>query len=208
MRHIACDVSVLRIVTEVLFRYSRIRRLAGAKTLESSRTQTDRATFEPGKHVPQLDGLRGLAILLVTIYRFGREMPKANSGSYLAQAIGLGTHGVELFFVLSGFLITGILLDTRGQTHQLRNFFVRRSLRILPLYYLALFLFLWCLPWLAWATDKPAMAEAFRPAQEHQYFLWSYMTNVHMALVDAWCFGPLDHFWSLAVEEHFICCGR
>ncbi len=177
--------------------------MLGAAKLESSSVSTPLKVFAQRAHIPQLDGLRGLAILLVTLYRFGREIPKSSSGPFLAQAIELGTRGVELFFVLSGFLITGILLDSRGQSRQLVNFFARRSLRILPLYIAALVACLWLLPVVANLTGSWSLQQAFAAAQEQQVYLWCYLTNVRMALVDAWCFGPLDHFWSLAVEEHF-----
>ena len=150
-----------------------------------------------------MDGLRGLAILLVTCYRFGRTTQSAPSSSWVTQILELGTHGVELFFVLSGFLITGILLDTRGQTNQLRNFFVRRGLRIFPLYFLAVIICVWLIPTLASLIGASSIEQAFAPARDQQFYLWCYLTNVQMSVVDAWCFGPLDHFWSLAVEEHF-----
>lgn len=165
--------------------------------------QTPRPVFAARRHMPQLDGLRGLAILLVTVYRFGREIPDSNSGAAFSQTIGLGSHGVELFFVLSGFLITGILLDSRGEANQLRNFFARRSLRILPLYFAALAICLWIVPALAILLGSESIQNAFAPACQQQWYLWTYMTNVRMSVVDAWCFGPMDHFWSLAVEEHF-----
>lgn len=130
-------------------------------------------------------------------------MPQSQTGDILAQTIELGTRGVELFFVLSGFLITGILLDTRGQTNQLRNFFARRGLRIFPLYFVALLLCVWIIPALASVCGVTSIERAFAPAREQQFYLWCYLTNVRMSVVDAWCFGPLDHFWSLAVEEHF-----
>ncbi len=140
---------------------------------------------------------------MVTLYRFGRTIPESSSGSALHQFLELVSRGVELFFVLSGFLITGILLDTRGQTYQLRNFFARRSLRIFPLYFGALILCVWCIPAMATATGATSVEQAFAPAREQQFYLWCYLTNLQMSLSDAWCFGPLDHFWSLAVEEHF-----
>ena len=87
-------------------------------------------------HIPALDGVRGLAILMVLMDHFIGEMPPANS---LERAIvyvtGYGSYGVDLFFVLSGFLITGILYDTRDKAFYFRNFYMRRFLRIFPLYY-------------------------------------------------------------------------
>ena len=149
-------------------------------------------------HIPALDGVRGLAILLVTIYRFGKELPTNNwFERTLQDGIQLGNHGVDLFFVLSGFLITGVLIDSRNRPNCLRNFFIRRSLRIFPLYFSALILFLIFLPAIY------GIRQPFQLAVENQFYLWTYLTNVKMSLADAWCFGHLDHFWSLAVEEHF-----
>lgn len=141
--------------------------------------------------------------MLVTCYRFGRNVPPSPTSGWVTQLFELGTHGVELFFVLSGFLITGILLDTRGQANQLRNFFVRRGLRIFPLYFLAVVICVWLIPQLASTIGASSIEQAFAPARDQQFYLWCYLTNVQMSVVDAWCFGPLDHFWSLAVEEHF-----
>ena len=170
---------------------------AAASSLGHSHTPV----WQPSTHIPQLDGVRGLAILLVTLYRFGKGMPTDTwLGQLLSMQLVSGEHGVELFFVLSGFLITGILVDAKAHENYFSSFFARRSLRIFPLYFGALFLFLCLLPALmSWLhTDHP-----FAQAQANQAFLWTYLTNVYMSVEDSWCFGSLDHFWSLAVEEHF-----
>ena len=88
-------------------------------------------------HMPALDGIRGLAILSVTIFRFAGEGPTDESffGKIFFKFAGQGFRGVDLFFVLSGFLITGILYDAKGSSRYFRNFYIRRSLRIFPLYY-------------------------------------------------------------------------
>lgn len=159
---------------------------------------TGEAVFQRGKHLAELDGLRGLAILLVTIYRFGRDIPTDHwLGKFLHATFLFGDRGVDLFFVLSGFLITGILMDGFGQPHFLRNFFARRTLRIFPLYFLALTLFLLILP--SWTGSQ----QFFPNAIANQFFLWTYLTNIYISWQDLWCFDSLDHFWSLAVEEHF-----
>jgi peptidoglycan/LPS O-acetylase OafA/YrhL len=151
------------------------------------------------KHIPALDALRGLAILVVTFYRF-RYGPEDDSyaGQILAHGLHWGSRGVDLFFVLSGFLITGILYDSKTRDpHFFRNFYARRSLRIFPLYFGSLALFLVAMPLLF------AMPSAFDASRVNQFWLWSYCSNIYMSFEGTWCFGALDHFWSLAVEEHF-----
>lgn len=151
------------------------------------------------KHIPALDALRGLAILVVTFYRF-RYGPEDDSyaGQLLAHGLHWGSRGVDLFFVLSGFLITGILFDSKTRDpHFFRNFYARRTLRIFPLYFGSLALFLILMPLCF------AMPIAFDSARENQFWLWAYCSNIYMSFDGSWCFGALDHFWSLAVEEHF-----
>ena len=165
-------------------------------TCESTTPRT--SLWQIGRHISQLDGVRGFAILIVTLYRFSKEIPTDSAvGKFLHTLFAFGDRGVDLFFVLSGFLITGILVDAKGQDGYFKNFFARRSLRIFPLYFAALFLFLVVLNWLAPGNRM------FVQATENQFFLWTYMANIKMSLEGAWCFGSLDHFWSLAVEEHF-----
>lgn len=167
--------------------------------LSGTPNETKRAAvWQAGRHIPQLDGVRGLAILIVTLYRFSKEIP-SNSwlGATLHTLFTLGDRGVDLFFVLSGFLITGILIDAKGSQGYFGNFLARRSLRIFPLYFAALFLFL------VLFSLHPALRNMFAQAADNQFFLWTYLANVKMSLESAWCFGYLDHFWSLAVEEHF-----
>ncbi|MCY2976203.1 MAG: acyltransferase [Planctomycetota bacterium] len=151
-----------------------------------------------GQHCPELDGVRGLAILMVTLYRFMKEVdPTAHPILAIVHRFApIGERGVDLFFVLSGFLITGILLQTKSRDGYFRKFFIRRSLRIFPLYFSALIFCLWIIPSFYSPTpfDKP---------RAEQVYLWTYMTNVRMSWLNEWSFGPLDHFWSLAVEEHF-----
>src|SRR4051812_24673193 len=94
------------------------------------------------KRMPELDTLRGVAILLVVLYHGLFWSLQDDRLTSSARQIGLlfrgGWCGVQLFFVLSGFLITGILIDAKGRPHYFRTFYLRRALRILP----ALFLFI------------------------------------------------------------------
>lgn len=158
------------------------------------------AVYEPklGAHIPALDALRGLAILMVTAYRFNLGPDDSSPlGHAFSRLMHLGGSGVELFFVLSGFLITGILYDARGTSHYFRNFYVRRVLRIFPLYYGVLLLAIVLLPLL---TD----ASVYPMAEEKQPWLWLYGANIYLSLENSWiALGWFGHFWSLAVEEHF-----
>src|SRR4051812_23207082 len=90
-------------------------------------------------HIRALDGVRGVAILLVIIHHMaGGVRWEFQWESMITKVCGFGWTGVDLFFVLSGFLITGILFDSKQTPHFFRNFYARRTVRIFPLYYLAL----------------------------------------------------------------------
>jgi peptidoglycan/LPS O-acetylase OafA/YrhL len=149
-------------------------------------------------HLPGLDGVRGVAILLVMAVHFVGNATPHTFGERLAVKLGnYGVLGVDLFFVLSGFLITGLLLDAKGAPHYFRNFYARRTLRIFPLYYFVLALLLLVLPRLA--TLPPPLEEA----RLHQSWLWTYTANFYIAAKASWALTYLSHFWSLAIEEHF-----
>ncbi|HEU4993240.1 MAG TPA: acyltransferase [Gemmatimonadaceae bacterium] len=155
-----------------------------------------------GAHVPALDGLRGIAILMVLLLHLVPSTPWTESPTLLVDRIFVraartGWMGVDLFFVLSGFLITGILYDTKGSAHYLRQFYARRVLRIFPLYYATLALFLVVLPALFpghWVL---------RDLKTDAAWYWSYLSNVKVAAVGFAPSNALAHFWSLAVEEQF-----
>ena len=150
------------------------------------------------RHIPALDAIRGLAILVVTLYRFRPTSGDASVAcDWLATVLSHGQRGVDLFFVLSGFLITGILYDAKEKSHYFRNFYARRALRIFPLYYGVLIGTLVLMP-LVWTRGYP-----FEATRDLQGWLWGYGTNVLISWRGDWCFGYFDHFWSLAVEEHF-----
>lgn len=153
------------------------------------------------KHIPELDGLRGMAVLAVMIFHFflfGDIEARSRIGKALTAILNIGWSGVDLFFVLSGFLITGILYDSRLKPGFFRTFYLRRVLRIVPLYYLFLALTFLVLPSIRGFG-------AFLPvAPSDQFWLWAHLSNVRIALVGWGAVTPtLRHFWSLAIEEQF-----
>src|SRR5262249_26439141 len=90
-------------------------------------------------HMPALDGVRGLAILAVLLFHFVAQTTATNAFERAVnRVLNYGSLGVDLFFVLSGFLITGILYDAQSSPRYFRNFYMRRVLRIFPLYYFVL----------------------------------------------------------------------
>jgi peptidoglycan/LPS O-acetylase OafA/YrhL len=141
------------------------------------------------KHIAELDGVRAVAIGLVLLTHFWWYPQTA--GLFNAFA-AFGWVGVDLFFVLSGFLITGILRDTRADPKHVRNFYARRALRILPLYYLLLTIVLVVLPMI---KEMPAEVMADR------WMYWLHLGN--FALADGWQLFLLDITWSLSLEEQF-----
>lgn len=148
--------------------------------------------------MPELDGLRGIAILTVLWHNgvwAGHWSSTGTLTRLLNLSAGIGWVGVQLFFVLSGFLITGILLDEKGAPHQFRNFYVRRILRIFPLYYGTLFLLLVLLP----ALNVRAAIDMKNGTQQIWY--WLFLSNWSIPIIGGP--GALSHFWSLAVEEQF-----
>ena len=120
----------------------------------------------------------------------------------------MGGTGVDLFFVLSGFLITRILDDARGQPRAFVNFYARRTLRIFPLYYGLLFVCFVLLPASGIAANPKVVGL--------QGWLWIYATNLYLSWRGAYVFDEFNHLWSLAVEEQFylvwplvvLCCRR
>lgn len=144
------------------------------------------SNFSSG-YIPQLDGLRGLAILGVLLFHTGR--------------FSLGWTGVVLFFVLSGYLITGILFDGKQRPAYFGNFYMRRALRIVPAYYLVLGLTWWIKRDF---TVSALDAEVESAVPEWTYFLL-YVQNYWMG--EHWFGSRLSHFlgfsWTLAVEEQF-----
>lgn len=154
----------------------------------------------PGR-IPVLDGLRGIAILLVLLYHGLFSIHFESLPLVRFSPIGkLSGSGVDLFFVLSGFLIGGILLDVKDSPHYFKTFYVRRAYRILPLYMAVLGICLLRLisfrlfpGWLGNSQPKPI------PFLSYVFFL----QNFWMAFVGSFGLAFLSPTWSLAVEEQF-----
>lgn len=139
------------------------------------------------RHMEQLDGLRAFAVLAVLVHHLLPLEP-------VVSLIGPGQYGVFLFFVLSGYLITGILLRCRDAMAEgqplgtsLRQFYVRRFLRIVPVFYLVL--------------GTAALANV-HPVRESFWWHFGYLSNFYFASRGDWN-GPVTPFWTLAMEEQF-----
>lgn len=136
--------------------------------------------------------------MMLHFMNYGRGSAPATFLDRQVERIALsGWIGVDLFFVLSGFLITGILYSTKLNAHYFRNFYIRRFLRIFPLYYGFLFAFIFTLPILDLAGAK--IQSQFR----EQIWYWSYLINWRIGLNDWPQYYGIAHFWSLAIEEQF-----
>lgn len=146
------------------------------------------------RHLPALDGIRGLAIIWVVFHNTLADSfaPSGGPLHIVALLAHPGWIGVQLFFALSGFLITAGLLDSRGRDNYFSGFYAKRALRILPLYYAVLLIVLVILPGVVGAAGE--LHSAFRD----QVSLWLFVSNwTHLAP------NGFGHFWSLAVEEQF-----
>jgi len=167
----------------------------------SKRLGGDSANAVPfGKRLTSLDGLRGIAILAVIAEHTLRLFHPTSALSRLWAAFQESSWaGVDLFFVLSGFLITGILLDSRDDKRYFLNFYARRTLRIFPLYYAVLVVAILIVPAVMGFSKLP---ELYSRLVANQLWLLTYLQNFVQSS------GPhalpgFGHFWSLAVEEQF-----
>jgi peptidoglycan/LPS O-acetylase OafA/YrhL len=140
-------------------------------------------------YIPELQGLRGLAVLGVVIYHCHPRL----EGTWLYRGSLWGWAGVNLFFVLSGFLITSIVLEARDRPHYFRNFYARRALRIWPVYVLVLVV---CYANAPWFVGLPVVA-AIRTGPWWAYLL--FLQNLFpLAMPPA-----ISQTWSLAIEEQY-----
>jgi peptidoglycan/LPS O-acetylase OafA/YrhL len=136
---------------------------------------------------------------MVLLLHFVANVPPTNLVERVIVGVtNYGSYGVELFFILSGFLITGILYDAHDRPHYFRNFYMRRTLRIFPLYYGVLALVFVVAPLLPLLRG-----ETLNFLVDRQAWAWLYAVNIYIAKNGEWSFSYLDHFWSLAIEEHF-----
>src|SRR6187401_3303821 len=162
------------------------------------------AGIKSSKYLPQVDGLRGLCLLFVYLHHswvFG--LPPGTSldpNSIFLGLVEYGWVGVVFFFTLSGFLITRILRSSRGDEHYYRNFYIRRSLRIFPVYYGFL------IGMLLLAISVLAVRPGWGMFSDMlSVWPWAliYGLNFHFVWVGAWSATLIGHAWSLCVEEQF-----
>ena len=178
-----------------------LRLLPGKGQLAS---EESRPGEEPDKsyqrrRFPALDGLRGVAVLLVVLAHASQKRLLAENFKFSGEL------GVVVFFVLSGFLITHLLLEERTRTGQisLSKFYVRRALRIWPLYFAVLGIYIFVLPLFLDPDNFRSIYEA--DSLRDHYYLLAYPLFLQNYLLSGsdFHYGGLRVFWSLAVEEHF-----
>ncbi len=153
----------------------------------ANEVQTSAAKPSKMKHIPELDGLRGIAALAVFFHHLA--FTSIHPSSWPAAIVSLysisryGLYGVDLFFVLSGYLITSLLLEDRESANYWHNFYWKRALRILPVYFLSL-IAVWI--WIPGTTGGVVLSI---------FFLANFGRIFHVNIG-----GP---YWTLAIEEQF-----
>lgn len=152
--------------------------------------------------IPELDGIRGMAIAIVLFFHCFFLITRARPGSLLSYALSpgrLGWSGVDLFFVLSGFLIGGILLDARNASNFYRVFYTRRFFRIVPAYFLLLVAYLVLAVSIRPHSSLSVITDNKLPISPYFLFLQNFWMGAHNTLGGT----TLSVTWSLAVEEQF-----
>jgi len=180
--------------------------MSGSSIINNSpRSIVENVTLEEMR-IPAFDGIRGIAIILVLMFHMRPSPELTVATPALEMLISPLWCGVDLFFVLSGFLITGILVDTKQHPRFFLNFYARRSVRILPLYFGVLIGLFLLLPLLARfhipSIEKVVAGEYYTRLWDNQAWLWFYVQNFIQARGEHQLPG-LGHFWSLAIEEQF-----
>jgi peptidoglycan/LPS O-acetylase OafA/YrhL len=153
-----------------------------------------------GHRIIALDGVRGLAVLAVLVFH---TMPVVDHQSLLATIWNSAAKscwiGVDLFFVLSGFLITRILCESKGGPNYFRRFYAGRALRIAPLYFFSVICAVYLMPrWI----HSPDLRPYFQKSFENQIWVFTFLQNFLQARSPHQLPG-LGHFWTLAIEEQF-----
>lgn len=157
---------------------------------------SSQSTVIPSKlsHIAELDGVRAIAALMVMFFHLPLPVDLYPWIGFVKRISVFGQTGVDLFFILSGFLITRILLNAKSSENYFGSFYMRRALRIFPLYYLFLFIF-----YATYGTIVASREEAVPISSILTYVF--YAQNLQPFVSDQ-IVGPI-HYWSLAVEEHF-----
>src|SRR5215475_10089221 len=163
------------------------------------------ATF-PKQRLIELDGLRGFALVMILVFHALSQEGDYPYGSllyFLQRSVGMGWTALDLFFVLSGFLIGGILMDARDSPSYFKTFYARRFFRIVPVYFAWVLLYVLLV---AFAADEVVKLSNSGLRPPLNFSIWSHFLFLqnsfhfhYLGLSGAW-FG---HLWSLAVEEQF-----
>lgn len=147
--------------------------------------------------IPALDGLRGFGLIMVIVQHFGGLQPLTATQWLYTRLVAPAWSALDIFFVLSGFLITGILWDTKASPNYFRNFYMRRLLRVFPIYYAALLLCAW----------GPRFLYPGGNALFIRHLGWYLTYGYNLAMAKIGVYSGLDeytsHLWSMSVEEQF-----
>jgi peptidoglycan/LPS O-acetylase OafA/YrhL len=179
-----------------------LNELTRNKVIVEGKNTTKAATPSTNERITELDGLRGVAILLVLSFHYiNNQLWNAQSsiGKALCKATSFGWVGVDLFFVLSGFLIGSILIKNKGSKNFFSTFYIRRVVRIIPNYYLAITLFfIICV--------IPYFQDNFFLTGNNVLPWWSYyvmLHNVFMGRLGTMGNDSMSITWSIGIEEQF-----